>query len=229
MSTKTRVDSRVGAVVLAAGSSSRMGEPKQLLPLADNTVLGRTLENLLVAKVDEIVLVLGSSAQTIRQRIADSPIKRLKFFLNPEYAQGMATSLRVGLAGLDGNTDAALIVLADQPFIRTETFDRIMDQYRHSEAQIVIPMFQGSRGNPVLLDRSVFHEVMALCGDIGCRAIFGNHLDEIIKVEVNDIGVLLDIDNKEDYERLRNFGQFAQEAKLLAEIEHPFFHLGLIR
>jgi molybdenum cofactor cytidylyltransferase len=204
---KIRVDSRIGALVLAAGSSSRMGEPKQLLPLANSTVLGRTLENLFAAKVDEIVLVLGSSAETIQQWIAESPIKHLKIVVNPEYEQGMATSLRVGLAALNENIDAALIVLADQPFIRTDTFDRIADQYRQSDAQIVIPMFQGSRGNPVLLDRSIFHEVIALRGDIGFRVIFGKHLDGIIKAEVNDMGVLLDIDNKEDYERLRNLGQ----------------------
>jgi molybdenum cofactor cytidylyltransferase len=207
MSTKIRSNPRVGAVVLAAGSSNRMGEAKQLLPLASGTVLGRTLENLLDANVDEIVLVLGSSAETIRQRIADSPMKNLRILVNPEYGHGMATSLRTGLAVLDKKIDAALIVLADQPFIRAETFDRIIDQYRKSDAQIVIPMFQGVRGNPVLLDRCVFHEVMALQGDIGCRAIFGNHLDGIVKAEVDDIGILLDIDSKDDYERLRDFWQ----------------------
>ena len=204
------------AVVLAAGSSSRMGEAKQLLPLADSTVLERTLRNLNAADVDEVVLVLGSSAETIRQTIADSPMKNLRILVNTEYGQGMATSLRAGLAALDKNIDAALIVLADQPFIRPETFDRIMDQYRRSDAQIVIPMFQGLRGNPVLLDRSVFDEVIALQGDIGCRAIFGNHLDGILKVEVDDIGVLLDIDSKDDYERLRDFGP-GQDASMLAE------------
>jgi xanthine/CO dehydrogenase XdhC/CoxF family maturation factor len=144
-------------------------------------------------------------------------MRHLKILVNPEYGQGMATSLRAGLAALDEDIEAALIVLADQPFIRTETFDRIMDEYRRSVAQIVIPMFQGFRGNPVLLDRSVFLEVMALRGDIGCRAIFGNHLDGIIKSEVNDIGILLDIDNKDDYERLRDFGQPGQEERLLVE------------
>ena len=180
-----------------------MGEAKQLLPLADSTVLERTLQNLNAAKVEEIVLILGSSAETIRQRISDSPMKNLRIVVNHKYGQGMATSLRTGLAALSENTDAALIVLADQPFIRPETLDRIIDQYRQSDAQIVIPIFQGSRGNPVLLDRSVFDEVMALQGDIGCRAIFGNHLEGIVKAEVDDIGILLDIDSKEDYERLR--------------------------
>jgi molybdenum cofactor cytidylyltransferase len=215
---KNRVNSRIGAVVLAAGRSGRMGKPKQLLPLADSTVLERTLYNLSVAKVSEIVLVLGSSEQIIQQRLGKSPRHNLKIFVNPEYEQGMATSLRGGLIALDANTDAALIVLADQPFIRTDTFDRTMNAYRHSKAKIVIPTFQGLRGNPVLLDRSVFQEVMALRGDIGCRAIFDNHLDGIIKAEVNDVGIILDIDDMEDYERLQNFWQPGEEAKLLAQI-----------
>jgi molybdenum cofactor cytidylyltransferase len=216
MSTKTRIESRVGAIVLAGGSSSRMGEAKQLLPLADTTVLERTLGNLIDSNVDEIVLVLGSSAETIRERLAESSARHLRILVNPDYDQGMATSLRAGLAVLDKNIEAALIVLADQPFVRAETFDRIIDQYRRSDAQIVIPMFQGLRGNPVLLDRSVFLEVMALRGDIGCRAIFGNHLDGIINEEVNDVGILLDIDNKDDYEMLRDFGQGDLPASWLA-------------
>ena len=196
---------RAGAVVLAAGSASRMGEVKQLLPLGESTVLERTLQNLYTANVDEIVLVLGSSAETIRERISKSTGKNLRILINPDYGQGMSTSLRAGLAALDTNIDAALIVLGDQPFVRPETLDRIIDQYRRSDAKIVIPVFQGFRGNPVLLDRSVFHEVMSLQGDIGCRAIFGNHMDEIVKAEVDDRGILLDIDSKDDYERLKNF------------------------
>ena len=205
MLTRTRIESRVGAVVLAAGSSSRMGEAKQLLPLADSTVLERTLKNLLDAKLDEIVLVLGSSAETIQQRLTESSMKDVKICVNPEYGEGMTTSLCAGLSALDEHMNAALVVLADQPFVRAETLDRIVTQYKHSDALIVIPMFQGSRGNPVLLDRSLFSEVMALRGDVGCRAIFCNHLDRIIKVEANDIGILLDIDNMDDYERLREF------------------------
>jgi molybdenum cofactor cytidylyltransferase len=214
---KVRSNARVGAVVLAAGSSSRMGQVKQLLPLADSTVLEQTLGNLHTAGVDEIILVLGSSAETIRQRFAGPSMGRLRILVNPDYHQGMATSLRAGLSALDGNMAAALIVLADQPFIQAKTFDQIIDQYRHSEAKIVVPTYKGFRGNPVLLDHSVFEEIMALEGDIGCRAIFGNHLNGIVKAEVTDIGILLDIDSKDDYERLRGFGRSEQEGGLLVE------------
>ena len=195
--------SRVAAIILAAGKSTRMGEAKQLLRLGEGTVLGRTIENVRrSAEVDEIVLVLGASAEAIRRQLPASLLEGLKVVVNPAYEQGMASSLRAGLSALDPQTGAALIVLADQPLVRPETLDQLAHQYRRTPAPIVIPSYKGVRGNPVLLDRSVFAEVMALEGDTGCRAIFGNH-PETVKLEVEDEGILLDIDNQEDYERLR--------------------------
>jgi molybdenum cofactor cytidylyltransferase len=214
---KTRSDARVGAVILAAGGSTRMGEAKQLLRLGESTVLGQTLENVRRAGVDEIVLVLGSSAEAIRQQLPLSTIEGLKIVVNQAYERGMSSSLREGLAALDPHVVAALIVLADQPFIRPETLDRIVDRHRRSHAQIVIPSYRGFRGNPVLLDRSVFSEVMALDGDMGCRAIFGSHLEGIVKVEVEDVGILLDIDNQDDYERLQRFGHSREEERAVIE------------
>ena len=193
---------RIGAVILAAGSSSRMGEAKQLLRLGATTLLDQVTENVRGSRVDEIVLVLGHEAETIKQTIAT---KKLKIVVNESYRQGMGTSLRAGLSALPSEVDAALIVLADQPFVRSETFNQIIDHYQQSNAQIVIPTYNGFRGNPVLLDRSVFSEVMALQGDIGCRAIFGSHLEGIVKVPVEDIGILLDLDSKDDVARLKDF------------------------
>lgn len=197
-----KMNSRIGAVILAAGTSSRMGEAKQLLRLGETTLLDQVIENVRDSRVDEIVLVLGHEAETIKQSIAT---KSLKVVVNDSYSQGMGTSLRTGLSALPSEVDGALIVLADQPFVRAATLDLIIDHFRQSSAQIVIPMYKGFRGNPVLLDRSVFSEVMALSGDIGCRAIFGNHLEGIIKVPVEDVGILLDLDSKDDVARLQNF------------------------
>ncbi len=201
-----RSNSRIAAIVLAAGTSSRMGETKQLLPFGDSTVLEQTLKNLQASKVDEIVLVLGAAAETIQQQLSASS-KDLKTVFNPDYGEGMSSSLRKGLSAVGKDIAAALIVLADQPFIQPATFNQIIDHYRHSQARIVIPTHDGTRGNPVLLDRSIFPEVMALKGDTGFRAIFGQNQDEIAKVEVKDQGVLLDIDSRDDYERLQNFRQ----------------------
>jgi molybdenum cofactor cytidylyltransferase len=212
-----KTNSRVGAIVLAAGRSTRMGEAKQLLRLGEGTVLEQTLANVLGAGVDETVLVLGFCAETIQQQLPISLIKGLKVVVNRAYEQGMASSLREGLSALDPEIDTALIVLADQPFVRPETIHRMVSEYHRCDAQIVIPLHKGFRGNPVLLDRSVFPEVMAIEGDIGCRAIFGSHLEGIVKVEVEDVGILLDIDNKDDYERLQHFGEFRREDAALIE------------
>ena len=196
--------SQVGAIILAAGKSTRMGKAKQLLRLGESTVLGQTIENVRRSTVaDEVVLVLGASAEAIRSQLPAGLVEGLKLVVNPAYEQGMASSLRAGLSALDPQIGAAFIVLADQPFVRPETFAQLADHYRRLRVQIVIPSYHGVRGNPVLLDRSVFAEVMALEGDIGCRAIFGSHNEGSAKVEVEDEGILLDIDNQEDYERLR--------------------------
>jgi molybdenum cofactor cytidylyltransferase len=202
--TDTRnANARVSAVVLAAGKSTRMGRAKQLLPLGGTTVLARTIDSVRSAGLDQIVLVLGAEAEAIRRQLPQSLLEGLKVVVNQAYEQGMASSLREGLSALHPQTGAALIILGDQPFIRPETLHEIMAGYHRSDAQIVIPLHQGERGNPVLLSRSVFSEVMALDGDTGCRAIFANHLDAILKVEVEDPGILLDIDNQDDYDRLR--------------------------
>lgn len=198
---------RVSAVVLAAGPSARMGEAKQLLRMAESTVLERTLGNVLRTGVEEIVLVLGFSANEIEGRLPAELRGRMRVVVNRDYERGMAISLRAGLGALGPEMGAALIVLGDQPFVRAETMRRIVDAYRDCEAKIVIPVYEGRRGNPVLLDRAMFGEAMALEGDTGCRAIFGRHAAEIEEAGVDDEGILVDIDSREDYERLRDAGR----------------------
>jgi len=208
----TRGNSQIGAVILAAGMSSRMGETKQLLRLGEHTLLDQVLANVRASGVDEIVLVLGHAAEKIMDSVTG---ENVKIAINRAYREGMGTSLRTGLSALPSGIDAALIVLADQPFVRPATLKQLMDQYRESNAQIVIPMYKGFRGNPVLLDHSVFPEVMALNGDIGCRAVFGNHLEGIVKVSVEDLGILLDLDSKDDLEKLKHFGQGTTDEEAL--------------
>ena len=195
------------AVVLAAGSSTRMGTVKQLLPLAGRPLLQHVLDNIRESAVGEIILVLGHAVDAIRQKVE---LGDVKVVLNGNYRQGMGSSLRLGLSTVDSRSEAALIVLADQPFVRAVTIDRIFAEHARTKAQIVIPTYRGFRGNPVLLDRSVFSEVMGLTGDIGCRAIFGDHGEGINKLPVEDPGILLDLDQKGDYEKLRRTATLAE-------------------
>lgn len=207
-----RVKESIAAVILAAGVSSRMGEPKQLLRLGGKTLLEQVLDTARSAALDEIVVVLGAAAENIRQQV---DLSKIKVVINSSYQQGMGTSLGAGLATLDPAINAAVILLGDQPFVRPATLDRICEEYRRSHAQIVIPLYNGFRGNPVLLDRSVFSEVMALSGDVGCRAIFGNHVEGIVKLPVDDVGILLDIDSKADFDKLQSVKRSAPGKSLL--------------
>jgi molybdenum cofactor cytidylyltransferase len=177
-----------------------MGTPKQLLRLGEVTLLELALRNVRHSHVREIVLVLGHEAEAIRNQLT---LDGVKVVMNPDYAEGMGTSIRAGLAALAPDAQGAFMVLGDQPFVRPVTFNRLIQEHDRLKPQIVIPMYKGFRGNPVLLDHSVFPELDGLRGDVGCRAIFGDHTDNILKVEVNDPGILLDADSEEDLRKLR--------------------------
>ena len=195
-----RTGSKTAAIVLAAGTSTRMGKVKQLLPIDGRPVLEHVLDKVRGADVSEIVLVLGHSAEAIQREVE---LRDVKVVMNDNYPLGMGTSLQAGLGVVDPRIEAAIIVLADQPFVCSPTLDQLIREHSRTRAQIVIPTYRGFRGNPVLLDRSVFPEVMNLRGDIGCRAIFGDHLEGIVKVPVQDVGILLDLDEPVDYDNLR--------------------------
>jgi len=181
----------LSAIVLAAGQATRFGRPKQLVVLGEKPLLQHVLDNLAHSKIDDVVVVLGAHAGEIREQIQ---FGKARTILNPDYANGMSTSIQAGLRAIDA--EAAMIVLADQPFIAARTFDALIDEYRRVKPSIVIPTFNGLRGNPVIVDRSLFAEMMEIRGDIGCRSIFGNHSVHLLPVD--DRGIVQDIDTPED-------------------------------
>jgi molybdenum cofactor cytidylyltransferase len=195
--------SRVSAIVLAAGMSKRMGEPKQLLRAGENTLLETALKTVRQSHADEVILVLGFAAEEIQRSISAHD---LKVVVNEGFQEGMGSSLRAGISAVDPQAQAAIIMLADQPFVLPATLDRLIERHRDARPQIVIPTYKGFRGNPVLLDRSVFREIASLKGDIGCRAIFGKHTEDIDKLPLDDPGILLDVDTREDLEKLATAG-----------------------
>lgn len=199
----TAAQGHVAALVLAAGRSSRMGQPKQLLRMGGRTVLERVLKNIRAAGITEVVLVLGCEAQRIRREVSEDALGEVRVVLNPRYGQGMAGSLRIGLTEVSRTAAAALIVLGDQPLVRPETLLRLTEIPVTDGTGIVIPVLRGKRGNPVRISRALFEEAMALQGDVGCRALFSAHADAILRVEVEDEGILLDLDEPGDYERLQ--------------------------
>jgi molybdenum cofactor cytidylyltransferase len=189
----------ISAIVLAAGQATRFGRCKQLMPLDGKPLLEHVLDTLQRSTVDDVVVVLGAHADEVRERVR---FESQRVVLNPDYADGMSTSIHAGLRALPLTATAALIVLADQPFVRSASLDVLMETYRRTGALIVIPTYRGARGNPVLVDRTLFDEILELRGDIGFRALFGLYAERIVKVELDDPGLVTDIDRQEDLDRV---------------------------
>jgi molybdenum cofactor cytidylyltransferase len=188
----------ISAIVLAAGQAKRFGRCKQVQRLGDKTILDHVLDNVRASRIENIVVVLGAHADEIREKVRI--VERI--VTNDDFASGMSSSIQAGLRALPQDVEAALIVLGDQPFVTPHTIDLLIEEYRRSRPGVVIPTYHGFRGNPVLVDRSLFAEMLGIRGDIGCRAIFGEHPQSMVKVPVDDRGVLADIDTKEDFDTL---------------------------
>jgi molybdenum cofactor cytidylyltransferase len=195
--TETRTTSRVGAVVLAAGVAKRMGQPKQLLPVAGQPMVRRVTEAVCAAGLQQVIVVLGAYAQAVARVLHGLPVELVN---NPAWPDGLSTSVRAGIGALRPEIDAALLVLADQPHLGPELLCTLADRYRSTGAPIVAPFFEGQRGNPVLFDRALFAELRGVEGDRGGRAIITRHEADLARVDVDDRAVLSDIDTLEDYE-----------------------------
>ena len=191
--------SPIYAVILAAGSSSRLGRPKQLLPLGDRPVLAHTVANAAASSLDDLIVVLGHEVATIQSRVDFGPAR---IVLNDAYREGQSTSLRAGLAALPPETAAALFILGDQPLIGPTILDALIAAYRHTGAPIVMPTYDGQRGNPVLIARALFPELADITGDQGARGVIRAHAAEVHDVPIAGPPPTDDLDTQEDYDRL---------------------------
>ncbi len=190
---------KVAGILLAAGSSTRMGQPKQLLPFRGRTVLEWVVDNALASALHRVIVVLGHEAEAMKPLLEQ---KKVTTVVNPRYGEGQSSSLKAGLRELAGDCEAALFLLGDQPLVTAKTIDRIIGVYADSPSPIVIPTFGGRRGNPVLFSRVTFPRIEALRGDCGARALFQEYAGEISRVEVHTPSILFDLDTEEDYQRL---------------------------
>lgn len=180
-----------------------MGAVKPLVRVGGAAMLTRVLSTLRASCVNDVVLVLGHSAELIQEAI---PLQGVKVVINDAWRSGMASSIRTGLSKLSADAEAALIVLADQPFLQAQTIDLLIDEFRNKRPQIIVPLYNGMRGNPVLLNRSIFPEVESLAGDVGFRVLFGLHAGGILQIPVDDAGVLIDLDTAADVEQFNRQG-----------------------
>src|ERR1035437_10114188 len=156
----------ISAVLLAAGESKRMGQPKLLLPLGDKTLIEHALDNLLASRVDEIIVVTGNQAETVAKKVGKRPVK---IVLNPDFRLGMSTSLKKGLVSIAEDGEAVMVVLADQPFIDATLINRLLDRFTGRSKGIVVPVFKGKRGHPIIFAIKYLDELLQLQGDAGAK------------------------------------------------------------
>ncbi len=199
------VHQRVGAVVLAAGRSTRMGQPKLLLPWDRRTVIEAVVERLRGAHLSEIVVVTGHERKRVEAALAGQPVR---FAYNPDYAAGeMISSVQAGLRALSPTTSACLLVPGDQPLLRGRVVWQVLHAYARGLGRIVAPSYRGRRGHPVLIDRLFWPALLALGPDQAPRDVIRANGDAVHHVEVNSDWVLRDIDTPEEYEQaLREAG-----------------------
>ncbi len=187
---------RVAGIILAAGKSSRMGKMKLLLDVHGKPMLAHVVESAIHSALDEVIVVLGSEHERILESI---DFKGATVVYNPDFVKGLSTSLKAGIAAVGESCDAALFLLGDLPLVGPGVIDAVLQRYKTTRASIVVPVFAGKRGNPVLLARSFFPMVLALEGDIGARAILAAQEELIETVDIEHDGIHLDIDTWEDY------------------------------
>jgi molybdenum cofactor cytidylyltransferase len=193
--------SRVAAVILAAGGSSRMGQPKQLLPLDGKPILQHVIDAAKASRLGEIVIVLGAEAEAVRAALRLP--ERARTTVNADHGQGQSTSLRVGLRSLGTNVEAAAILLGDQPHLTTELINRVLEAFADGDRPVARPLYTtaGGRalpGHPVVLSREVWPEVEELSGDQGARALLAQHEHWLLEVTAEGEPPP-DIDTREDY------------------------------
>lgn len=190
----------ISAVLLAAGKSTRMPPCKQLSEIHGLTMIEHVLRSIQESKVDEIIVVLGFMADEILKRV---PMKGVRTVLNPRYEEGQSTSLKAGLKAVNKKAEAVIFFLCDQPFVEASVINKIISQYEKNRAPTLVPTYKGKRGNPVLVDRSLFDEIMSISGDTGAKPVIMRHDRAVREVEVDSPSVLLDIDTMEDLEEFK--------------------------
>ena len=192
-------EKKIAGILLAAGTASRLGRTKQLLPFRGSTLLGRAMENAAASDLYELIVVLGHEADRIMQSLDFSGMKTV---INKAYSKGQSTSLIKGLGAVSPSCAGALFLLADQPLVTPDMINRLIRAFQDSGAPLVIPFYRGSRGNPVLVARPLFPRLLSLSADTGARALFDEYQASILKVEFETDAVLVDVDTAQDYKAL---------------------------
>jgi molybdenum cofactor cytidylyltransferase len=195
--------SPTAGIILAAGTSSRLGRPKQLVEVDGQILLSKTVSAALASKLDRVVLVLGHEAGGIvacLKEILDNP--RIEVTVNSRYREGLSSSLRHGLLQVCSAFPSIMVILGDHPLLDSGTIDLLLHRFRDSEKDICVPCHRGRQGHPVIFSSGFYQDIMNVEGDVGARHILIKNPDCVLRVEVDNEGCFFDIDTEEDLANL---------------------------
>jgi molybdenum cofactor cytidylyltransferase len=189
----------ISGLVLGAGLSQRLGQPKQLLPYRGSTLLGWVVSQAQSAKgLDQIVVVLGRAADQIRQQVDFGSARVVE---NPEFGDGCASSYRAGIGAVGSKSDAIMIILGDQPGIEPELIDKVAEEWRQSQSEVALCSYRGKLGHPMIFARSLFGQLMALHGDKAAWKLVDANAEMVQEIAI-DLPFPDDINTYDDLERL---------------------------
>jgi molybdenum cofactor cytidylyltransferase len=186
------------AIVLAAGSSRRMGAQKLLLPFGGKTVITHIVDQLLISSLDEVHVIVGNQAERVTKELSDRPVS---IAINDDYESGMLSSVRCGLRCLSEQCRAILVALGDQPSITSELIDRMTRAFTTTDKRILVPLYNGRRGHPILFSIDYRDDILKHYDDVGLRGLLHAHPDDVFELAVSAASVLSDMDVPEDYQR----------------------------
>jgi molybdenum cofactor cytidylyltransferase len=186
----------IAGIILAAGSASRMGQPKLLLPWKGEALI-RHASRTALSCLNPVIVVSGAWQKEIHDVLNDLPVTMVH---NPDWGKGQSTSVRTGINALPGETAAAIFLLGDQPYVSTKLIQGLVEEYIQTRPTILAPYVGDKRSNPVLFDRATFYDLRQIEGDVGARAIFKYH--QIMPYAWSDENLLFDVDTPEDYQKL---------------------------
>jgi molybdenum cofactor cytidylyltransferase len=189
--------SHIAILLLAAGSSSRFGSPKQLLPYKGRALIRHLTEVALESNADQTYVILGSNSERM---LSELRLLSLRIVENSAWKEGLASSIRAGVRALPNDVDAAIIMLADQPFVSREILNALIEKHRTSDKPIVASEYAGTVGVPALFARSLFPELLKLRGDRGAKAVIQRHENDVAGIAFPQGEV--DIDRQTDTELL---------------------------
>ena len=192
----------IAAIVLAAGRSTRMGAANKLIAdVGGKPMVRRVVEAALASKATPVVVVTGHRAAEVSQALAGLDVTLIA---NPDYATGLASSLKAGIGALPASCDGALIMLGDMPQIAPEHLNTVIAAFTTNA--IVVPVHEGKQGNPVLWPATYFPELLQLDGDAGAKRLIGTHAAHVREVDLGSDAIFADIDTPETLARLRERG-----------------------